>query len=387
MNNENATGITVDFVYSPVINFALQQNHVPVIRRFVIKNQAGKDLQDISVQLSCEPDLATPSSTRIALLQNEESIELNQVDIKLSAKYLSELTERVASKIQLSIQSGDQLLLKEEYSIDVLAFDEWQGITILPEMISSFVTPNNPQISRIISKASEFLNTWTGSPSMDEYQTRNPDRVKKQMAAVFEAIREYGIVYCTPPASFEETGQRIRMIDMILSQKLGTCLDMALLYASCLEAIGIRPIIIIVKGHAFAGAWLIDDAFADSVNDDPALLSKRIAEGINEILLVETTCMNSGKSNTFDEAIKATNYHLVNEDNFLLFVDVHRSRFAGIKPLPQRIKTDQGWEFVEPHSTGSRLSSRKNFRHQMGLLLIVSRKYPNSNSGNGNCLT
>ena len=235
-------------------------------------------------------------------------------------------------------------------------------------MISSFVTPNNPQISRIISRASEILNNWTGSPSLDEYQSRNPDRVKKQMAAVFESIREYGIVYCTPPASFEESGQRIRMIDTILKQKLGTCLDMSLLYASCLEAIGIRPIIVIVKGHAFTGGWLIEDSFADSVNDDPALLSKRIADGMNEILLVETTSMNNGNSTTFDDSIKAANFHLVKEENFLLFVDVRRSRFAGIRPLPQRIKTDLGFEFIEPQNSDSGFGVPDEIYTQDGLV-------------------
>ena len=41
------------------------------------------------------------------------------------------------------------------------------------------------------------------------------------------------------------------------------------------------------------------------------------------------------------------NYKLVNEDNFILFVDIKRARFSGIKPLPQRIKTSDGWEIVE----------------------------------------
>ena len=235
-------------------------------------------------------------STKILLLKEGESFQVNNFDLKLSPKFLSELTERISGSIKIIIQSEDRILFQNDYLIDVLAFDQWQGISILPEIISSFITPNNPYISKIISRASEILNKWTGNPSLDEYQSRNPDRVKKQMAAVFESIRELGIVYCTPPASFEESGQRIRMIDTLLNQKLGTCLDLSLIYASCLEAIGINPIIVIIKGHAFAGGWLIDDTFPDSINDDYTLLSKRIADGINEILLVESTFMNFGNT-------------------------------------------------------------------------------------------
>ena len=66
------------------------------------------------------------------------------------------------------------------------------------------------------------------------------------------------------------------------------------LYASCLEAIGIHPLIIVVKGHAFAGGWLVPETSPDSVIEDISLINKRIADGINDITLVETTCMNMG---------------------------------------------------------------------------------------------
>lgn len=343
--------LKVDFIFSQVINFSLHQNHIPIIRKFVITNLSDTDIQNISIDLTFEPEFSASVSSRILLLKTGEAFEVKNLDLKLSPKFLSELTERLAGLIHITIKSGDFCLYRQDFEVDVLAFDQWQGISILPELICSFITPNNPNISKIISRASEILNNWTGNPSLDEYQSKNPDRVKKQMAAIFESIREHSIIYCPPPASFEETGQRVRMIDTILSQKIGTCLDLSLLYAMCLEAVGINPLVIIIKGHAFAGGWLIDDTFPDSINDDYSLLSKRIAVGINEILLVESTLMNFGNTTLFDDAIKAGNYHLANTENFILFVDVKRARFAGIRPLPQRIKTDLGWEFKEDHKT------------------------------------
>ena len=49
------------------------------------------------------------------------------------------------------------------------------------------------------------------------------------MAAIYTAITEQQIIYSTIPASFEEYGQRVRLADSVMAQKLGTCLDMALL--------------------------------------------------------------------------------------------------------------------------------------------------------------
>ncbi len=344
MNTALKQDLTVDFTYSQVINFSLQQNHVPIIRKFIVTNPSGNNYENLSINISSEPEFAIPGSLKISSLPDGESFQVNNFDLKLSAKFLSELTERLSGSVTIAIQEGDQLLFRDSYIMDVLAFDQWQGISILPEMISSFITPNNPSIAGIISRTSQILDKWTGSPALDEYQTRNPDAVKKQMAAVFEAIRELGIIYCNPPATFEDKGQRIRMIDTLITQKIGTCLDLSLFYASCLEAIGIHPIIVVLKGHAFAGAWLINDTFADSINDDPSLLTKRTAEGINEILLVQSTGMNAGETASFDAAVNSANYELINTNDFVLFVDVTRSRSAKIRPLPQRIKTDAGWE-------------------------------------------
>jgi hypothetical protein len=384
-NNEQSTAtimeapleneLMVDVTYSQIVSFSMQQNHIPVIRKFTLINNTGKDIQNININMSIEIEASTPKSTNISIIKNTESFDVNNFDINLSAKFLSELTERISSCFQLTIQSGSERLYQKQFPIEILAYDQWQGALVLPELISSFVTPNNPLLSKIISRASEILNDWTSNPSLDEYQSKNPDRVKKQMAAIFESIRDLKIVYCTPPASFEESGQRVRMIDTIMDQKLSTCLDLSLLYASCLEAIGINSILIFIKGHAFVGAWLIDDTFPDAVNDDYTLITKRTAEGINEILLVESTCMNLGNNVSFDEAVKSANYHLVKSDDFLLFIDVKRSRFSGIRPFPQRIKTQSGWEFSEEKQSSLDISAPEELQQQTYMPIQIEREF------------
>jgi hypothetical protein len=341
---------SIDFVYTPVINFAMQQNHVPVVRQLLLKNTAGQDLENVTVEITSEPDFAVAWNHKIELLVKDESIEVTPVNLRISSKYLAGLTERVAGTFTLKISSNERVIAEQVYDVSILAFDQWNGITILPEMVAAFVTPNHPQIVNVIKRASIILEKWTGSPSFDSYQTQNPDRVRKQMAAIYEAIAELEITYVTVPASFEAAGQRVRLCDAIFSHKIGNCLDLSLLYAACLEAVGINALIVIIKGHAFAGAWLIDDSFADSANDDVSLITKRTAEGIYEIAVVETTCMNAGQKASFDDAVRAANQHLVKVENFLLFVDVKRARFSGVRPLPLRMPTLHGWEIVEPAS-------------------------------------
>lgn len=346
----------VEFIYTPVANYAIQQNRIPIIRKLVIENPSDIDLLNITIKIKSEPDFINSWEHRIETLPRKQRIEIEVQGLKLLANFFSELTEKLSGDIILSIYSNDNILFVKNYNVDILAYDQWNGIGTLPEMIAAFVTPNHPEISKVIQVASKILESWTGNPSFDAYQSLNPDRVKKQMGAIFESIASLGIVYCSPPASFENEGQRIRMCDTIFSQKLATCVDMAILYASCIEAIGLNPLLIVINGHAFVGAWLIDDTFADSVNDDVSLLKKRIVQGINEITLVEATCMNAGHIQSFDEAINSANYRLVKEEDFILFVDIKRARFSGIKPLPQRIKTSEGWEIIEDKEVNTRES-------------------------------
>lgn len=167
--------------------------------------------------------------------------------------------------------------------------------------------------------------------------------MKLQLAALYEAIKEQHIAYCTPPSSFGDAGQRVRLSDNVLSGKLGTCLDLSLLYASCAEAMGLHPLLVIIQGHAFVGCWLIDGTFPDAVNDDPSLLTKRTADGINEVILLEATCMTDGNNVTFDTAVGLANDKMLAVNDFTCFIDVARSRFAHILPLPQRVMHGKAW--------------------------------------------
>ncbi len=340
--------VEVGFNHIPVINFSLQQNHVPVIRDIVVKNTGETDLEDVIVSISFDPDFAEPLERHIDLLPAGKSVELTDIAVNISTSFLSNLTERIEGSIRASVSCDGNTLFKSSYGISLLAFDQWSGLAILPAMLSAFVTPNHPEIVPVLKRASEILGKWTGSSAMDEYQTRDPNRVKMQMAAIYDAISELRIAYSTSPASFEEFGQRIRLYSDIFSGRMATCLDMTLLYAGCLEAVGINPLIVMVKGHAFAGGWLVGETFPDSVNDDVSLLTKRTADGVNEILLVETTCMNEGHTITFDEARVSAELKLRDPDSFILFIDVTRARNARIRPIPMRVMRDGVFEIHEP---------------------------------------
>ncbi|QEC73835.1 hypothetical protein FSB73_21390 [Arachidicoccus ginsenosidivorans] len=58
--------------------------------------------------------------------------------------------------------------------------------------------------------------------------------------------------------------------------------------------------------------------------------------------------MNEGQQANFDEAILLASNHMANLRDFDYFIDVHRSRFSGIRPLPLRKKIGNEWQMIDP---------------------------------------
>lgn len=345
--DETLDKIKVQFNYLPLINFAMQQNKVSVIHQLSIENMTSEPFRNIQVQMTAEPDFGNITPVVVEVIPANDSVCLQSFNLVLSANYFAQLTERMSGSLKIEIRSDTERIFTQTYPIDILAYDQWSGINIFPEMLAAFITPNHAVLTPVIKRAAAILEQWTGTPSLDEYQSRNPDRVRKQMAAIYTALTEQQIIYSTIPASFEEHGQRVRLTDSVLAQKLGTCIDMALLYASCLESIGLNALIVITKGHAFAGGWLVPETFPDPTIDDVSLLTKRIAEGIYDITLVETTCISMGYHTDFDNAVKSANGKLSDSGNFILAIDVRRARHSGVRPIPQRVLNGQIWEIKE----------------------------------------
>ena len=354
--------VKVEFGYSPLVNFSMQQNGVGVIHELLVANTGGEALKNVKVTLTAEPVFGEAVPVVVEVIPAGQTVRIDSLRLQLSAVYFARLTERLAGNFILEVTAEEITVFRQSYPVDILAYDQWGGLNVYPELLAAFVTPDHAALAPVLKRAAFILEQWTGSPSLDEYRSRNPDRVRKQMAAVYAALAEQQIIYSTVPAGFEESGRRIRLVDTVLSQKLAACLDMALLYGSCLEAAGIHPLLVITKEHAFAGGWLVPETFPDSVIDDVSLLTKRTAEGVYDIALVETTAMNMGSDTDFDTAVRMANDHLTDVSRFLLALDVKRARFSGIRPLPQQVRKGANYELEtdSPSDTGTTLSAPRS---------------------------
>lgn len=353
--------LTVSIKLVPMASYALAVNNVAIIRSITVRNNTPNNYEGLKVKITFDPEFADTVVEHIVSLPAHESWSKPDIQPSINSSYICNLTEKIKAKTTVQVLSKDgDVLAETNKDLEVLDYCQYWGNSFMSQYLAAFVTPRHIALDPIIKRASELLAKWTGSSSLSAYTHDVPNRPKMIIGALYEAISEQNITYCYPTATLAKHGQKIRTCEELLSEdrgKRGCCLDMALLMCSCLEATGMHPLLILQDDHAFPGCWLVNDMFADSVNDDPSVITKRTAEGINEILLVETTCANEGNKVPFEQAISVANDNIKNVEKFSFVLDVARARLAGVQPISQRIYNGNEYEVINPEPDERRHSS------------------------------
>ena len=327
-----------------IFNYALYQNDVPPIRGIRILNQTGDPIDGLTLRIHSEFDFFKDFEVGLPAIPSGKPVDLDDPRLVINGRTLAELTETVLTTITVELCKDGETLCGCRGQMKVLAYDQWQGGATYQDLLPAFVLPNHPAIPALLHDTAERLQKWGKEPSLEGYQRNDPNRVRDLAAAAYAAIQKKNIVYAEPPASFSIPGQRIRTPETILEQRLGTCMDMTLLYAACLEAIGLHPLLVMMEGHIFAGVWLkersVDELKAGNVIiDNLDELKKRIDNGSDELTFVECTAMCSGKQVSFEDAEKAAKWgNLAKADDFRFAIDVRLARIYGVKPIPSRMK-------------------------------------------------
>ena len=324
--------LKIDLACDPTISYAHVQNHVPVVRKLQITNALDRALGSMEVLVSCDPEFAEPMKLRFDRLEIGESRTIAPLDLAPNHGYLAKLTESERARINVRVRAGEQELASTSQPIDVLAYDQWAGARALPELLAAFCQPNAPAIDRLLASASEQLQR--AGFSLNGYQGKDRQSVWAQVSAIYNAIAALNLQYSEPPASFGMQGQKIRTPDRMTSGGLGTCLDLTMLCASCLEQAGLNPVVLFQDDHAWVGCWLLKTQFPTPTVEDAQAVRKRVEAG--ELLVFETT----GLAQAARPSLKVMHGRglslLRDELKFRFAVDIARARERQILPLPSR---------------------------------------------------
>lgn len=320
---------------APRLSFATHQADIPVVAALIVRNNSGNAVEGLSLRIRAEPPVFAPKAWTIDRIEAGGETRIRDRRLPLAGGLLDGLTERMRAEITLDLMCGEERLATEVRTVHALARNEWAGIEIAPELLAAFVMPNDPAVARILKEASRALEASGRSGALDGYQQRSRTRVWELVAAVWAAICARRLTYAEPPASFESRGQKVRNPSDIEGQGLATCLDTALLFAGCAEQMGLHPVMVFTKGHAFCGAWLQPQTLSTLTTDDAGELRKAVDQ--SELVLFETTLATGGTPATFAKAVAEARRRIAEEREagFLLALDIRQARGRGVHPLPQ----------------------------------------------------
>ncbi len=334
--------LTVD--YLSTFSLAAQQNSYPLLRGVRLElpdgdtedGDAVASFRNLVIRLNAFQDIFLEEEWFVDEIHAGQAITLQQRPLSVPQDLLFKLTEEMQVPLTFSVFSKDSpghVLVKEEIQVTILPANFWGGETRQPELLAAFVKPNGLYVESLVRQVTELLEKGGYGRSADGYQSNTREKPYVMTAALWNVVFAERISYVTPPQSFARQGQRIRLAADISTSKLGACLDTSLLFASCLEMMGLNPVVALGREHAFVGVWLIDDCFPVLTNDDPMDLRKRV--DARDLILFETTLVTNASPVTFEQA-KSHARELIGEDReheFVYVIDIKQARSRKIRPL------------------------------------------------------
>lgn len=332
-----APRVEIDMELLPRVHLAMLRGRRAPVHAVRVRNTSDGPLPPATLRITATPAFLADAVIELPPLAPGEELELGADRLEGPLRYepalLARLTERADGDVVARVMTMEDLELGyARASWQLHPAGSWPGTSALPEVLAAFVLPNAPFVTRLLSAAARRLERAGHEPALSGYQSRDPVHALHMVEAIYGALLDAEISYANPPASFESEGQRVRFPEAIEEARLATCLDVSLLAAAAMEQAGLHPIVVVIRGHAFVGAWLVERTFSNPLVEEPLRLSKRVE--LAEICVFDPTGACHRPSPDFAGAREVAERELLDRTAFRFAVDVARARRGGMLPLP-----------------------------------------------------
>jgi hypothetical protein len=162
------------------------------------------------------------------------------------------------SEVKESVSKTVELLGRHEVYYSSLPADERVGFhdqcDYGPAILASFVSRDDP----IMQQVAGWVSGQSGGAAGGGAASITDEAALKFLQSLYEFMANNKIAYQTPPVGTVngQLSQHIKYGRDVLQNKAGTCIDLAIFYGSVCEAVGLRPVLFLVPGHCFPGAYL-----------------------------------------------------------------------------------------------------------------------------------
>ncbi|MCR5490777.1 MAG: DUF4011 domain-containing protein [Bacilli bacterium] len=322
------------------------------LRKIEISNTGDEDIVGAKLAIEFSNPIFSCEEFPLPGIPGRQDISLNPLPaISVDKQKLYELTESDVCEITIKIISSDgSLLLSSQRSTKLLPIsmpsDDPEARDVL---LSKYVITDFPEMSLIHHMA---IEENLGRPLIGYQNTRydgsiDKDAIIHEVECIYKALHKYGITYANPPHS-SELYQKIRLPMTVLKDRLGTCLDLAILCCACMSEIGLRSILILEKGHAYSGFFLDEKTQYVPLEKNVNVVLNQVTGAKKDVAVFETTTLSSDSNASFASALEIGTSHLKEHPAGFKAIDIDFCHNGAYKPIPVA-KEDASIDFdIEP---------------------------------------
>lgn len=323
------------------VSYATFYNRLPLFTSFRVFNGDTENVADLRILVSGSTGLILPTEKVISEIPHESRVEVSLTNI-LNPKYLAEIEEEEPCAVEVKLVCGKEIICTLEAEVTALPMNCWSGVSGNVEMLAAFVRPKLADCQKILAEAGLQLRTWGYSTEFAGYSGNDKNAVRSAAASIFAAIRRLNIERageCDNSATVC-TGD----VSAVVENRKAAPAELSLLYASCLEAAKLNPVILLGKNKIAVGIWLYESCFSSTLQDDTAVIEKYMMEGVNNLTLIDTDDLFAHKNASYT----TSEAHVLADISsaYEVCLDIRRCRIGRIFPLPLKVKTGAGYELL-----------------------------------------
>jgi hypothetical protein len=323
-----ADHIRVDYVYTNNLVTALYHLYGTVLDDFVDITLTNSNPESIKLVVQTEVSGYTTAAIDTIEVPADDSIEIHQ-DPRLIPEAVDRLNAQQSGDFHIRVTYLDggveKVVLDETREILLYSRRDFVWIPGFEtneeyDLWAAWVTPNDPAVEGLIRAAADYDPTGIITSGYGDGANDEDGSVYRRLKAIYDAEADtYHLTYISTMTTFGPGAvQRMRLPAEVLDQASGNCVELAALFASAAEAMGLETALIRIPGHAYT-AVRTDQENANYYFIETTLVGRTDFE----------TAISKGAENWAD----AQSHVDANEDGYA-WVTIPDAREKGILPIP-----------------------------------------------------
>ncbi|MEG2084835.1 MAG: DUF4011 domain-containing protein [Clostridia bacterium] len=339
--------VEINLSTSDFIHYSHYLNGISAINRLYIKNKGDEDIENATINISSSPSFLVAQKIEQPLIPRKKTVSFNQ-KINISPLFFANLNDNITAEIIVDITVLGEVIARDSCTVNLLGYDE-ANLTSNFEYLSGFVK-NSVEVGETYKMALKYLAMWKKRFTDAGYAKNDKNEVRFFLASIYSALLEVSFIK-------QGDSQTISTHKQMFEVKCCSPLELALYVASVLESKAVNPILVKYNEHWYVGAHLQDNIFSDIITEDLSALSKKFAIGVNEVSML---CVDDLFTNISFEASECkARTELKEQEKFDFALDIKKARLAGINALPERKKTNTGYDLIEDKIFRTDLAPKK----------------------------